>query len=65
MIFQGDGIFNIYPETVGEVELPCGGFLMYLATHLSFHIGRVGYLRRILTGNNQISKSVSLRETSK
>jgi hypothetical protein len=50
-----------YPKTVGGLELPCGRFLIHLATHLSFHVGQVGYLRRILTGNNESSGAVSLR----
>ena len=49
-----------YPKTVGGVELPCARFLMHLATHLSFHVGQVGYLRRILTGNNKSSGAISL-----
>ena len=50
-----------YPETVASFELPCGRFLIHLSTHLSFHLGQVGYLRRILTGNNKSSGAVSLR----
>jgi hypothetical protein len=49
-----------YPKTVGGVDLPCSRFLIHLATHLSFHVGQVGYLRRILTGNNESSGAVSL-----
>jgi len=57
-------IADTYPETVGGVEIPCGRFLTHLATHLSFHLGQVGYLRRILTRNNQSSGAVSLRAIS-
>lgn len=49
-----------YPKTVGGYVLPCDRFLIHLATHLSFHVGQVGYLRRILTGNNVSSGAVSL-----
>jgi len=49
-----------YPETVGGVELPCDRFLLHLAIHLAHHLGQVGYLRRILTQNNQSSGAVSL-----
>jgi len=58
-------LVDIYPKTVGGIELACGRFLMHLAVHLSFHVGQVGYLRRILTGDNQSSGAVSLREISK
>ena len=54
-----------YPNTVGGIELACSRFLMHLAVHLSFHVGQVGYLRRILTGDNQSSGAVSLRDISK
>jgi len=49
-----------YPKTIGDFELPCGRFLMHLAVHLSFHVGQVGYLRRILTENNLSSRAISL-----
>ncbi len=49
-----------YPEAVGGVELPCGRFLIHLTNHLSFHLGQVGYLRRILTKNNQSSGAISI-----
>ncbi len=32
------------------MRLPTGLFLVHLATHLSYHLGQVGYLRRVLTG---------------
>jgi len=48
-----------YPKTVGGVDIPCHRFLIHLATHLSFHVGQVGYLRRILTGNKESSGAVS------
>ena len=53
-----------YPKIVGGVELTCGRFLIHLATHLSFHIGQVGYLRRALTGKNESSGAISLRALS-
>lgn len=50
-----------YPELVGGVELPCKRFLLHLCSHLAFHTGQVGYLRRILTGQNTSSGAVSVR----
>ena len=32
------------------MRIPTGLFLLHLATHLSFHIGQAGYLRRVVTG---------------
>ena len=50
-----------YPMPVGGVTLPTGRFLIHLATHLSFHLGQAGYLRRALTGNSATSDAVSLK----
>ena len=50
-----------FPEPFDGKELPCDLFLMHLTTHLAHHLGQIGYLRRILTKNNQISGAVSLR----
>lgn len=40
------------------MRLPTGLFLLHLATHLSFHIGQAGYLRRVLTGESTSSGAV-------
>lgn len=40
------------------MRLPTGLFLLHLATHLSFHIGQAGYLRRVLTGETSSSGAV-------
>jgi uncharacterized damage-inducible protein DinB len=40
-----------YPEVVGGTRVPTGVFLVHLATHLAFHLGQAGYLRRALTGD--------------
>jgi hypothetical protein len=49
-----------YPQAVGGVELPCGRFLLHLATHLSFHLGQASYLRRFLTGDARSSGPVPI-----
>jgi uncharacterized damage-inducible protein DinB len=48
-----------WPQPVGGATLPTGLFLMHLATHLAFHLGQAGYLRRVLTGVDQASGAVS------
>lgn len=41
-----------FPEAVGGgFRVATGDWLIHLATHLAFHLGQVGYLRRIVTGN--------------
>ena len=51
-----------YPETVGGVTLPTERFLLHLATHLAFHLGQAGYLRRALTGDSTTSKAVAIAD---
>jgi uncharacterized damage-inducible protein DinB len=54
------GLEATYPEPVGGVELPTERFLLHLATHLAFHLGQAGYLRRVLTGDPATSKAVAI-----
>ena len=37
-----------YPEQVFGYEMTTSFMLMHLATHLSYHLGQINYLRRIL-----------------
>jgi uncharacterized damage-inducible protein DinB len=50
-----------YPEPHDGVQIPCGRFLLHLCTHLAFHLGQAGYLRRALTGDGRSSGGISLR----
>jgi hypothetical protein len=34
-------------------------FLLHLCTHAAFHVGQLGYLRRIVTGDSRSTNSVS------
>jgi len=49
-----------FPERVGGYTLNTQAFLLHLSTHLSFHLGQTGYLRRILTDSNVSTNPVSL-----
>jgi hypothetical protein len=53
-----------YPDVLGGPRMPTGLFLGQLSSHLAFHLGQVGYLRRILTGANESSGALALRELS-
>jgi hypothetical protein len=53
-----------FPEAHDGMQLPGGRFLLHLVSHLSFHLGQAGYLRRILTGDARGSGAVSLRALS-
>jgi hypothetical protein len=48
-----------YPEVVSGRRFITGDFLLHLATHLVFHLGQAGYLRRALTGDATSSGAVS------
>jgi len=37
-----------YPLLVYKDKLPTGSFLIYLASHLSYHLGQINYHRRLL-----------------
>lgn len=52
-----------YPELVGgRLQVVTGDFLIHLATHLTFHLGQVGYLRRIVTGGSTSTGAVGLND---
>lgn len=39
---------KLYPENVLGYEMTYGYFLVHLASHLSYHLGQINYIRRIL-----------------
>jgi uncharacterized damage-inducible protein DinB len=47
--------FNAHPG----VSVSTQRFLLHLCTHASFHLGQVGYLRRIVTGDARSTNTVS------
>ena len=48
-----------YPELLGGRRLKTGDFLLHLASHLAFHLGQAGYVRRALTGEATTSGAMS------
>jgi uncharacterized damage-inducible protein DinB len=50
-----------YPGLPQDIELTTQLFLMHLSTHAAFHVGQIGYLRRIMTGENRSTGSLSYR----
>jgi uncharacterized damage-inducible protein DinB len=48
------------PSAPTPGETPIGRFLMHLTVHAGYHLGQVGYLRRILTGDAQTSGAMGL-----
>lgn len=45
---------EVYPINVLGVELTTRQFLLHLYGHLSFHLGQVDYLRRVVTGDGAL-----------
>lgn len=50
-----------FPLPIAGQTVTTRRFLVHLATHLSFHLGQVGYLRRALTGDARTSDANSLK----
>lgn len=48
-----------YPEPMGDVTLRTDWFLLHLGTHLAFHLGQAGYLRRMITGSNVSTRPIT------
>jgi len=51
-----------YPMAVMGHQPPTGRFLLHLSTHLAFHLGQAGYLRRALTGEGRATGGMGIAE---
>ena len=51
-----------FPDPPGGAPVSCRRFLIHLGTHLAFHLGQAGYLRRFVTGDARSSGPLSVRE---
>jgi len=47
---------------VGGLQMATGRFLVHLASHLAFHLGQAGYLRRTLTGDATSAGAMSIKD---
>jgi uncharacterized damage-inducible protein DinB len=50
-----DATFDSHPDLLVSTRR----FLLHLCTHTAFHLGQVGYLRRIVTGDSRSTNTVS------
>ncbi len=48
-----------YPEPYNGTPLSAGKFLLHLYGHLSYHLGQIDYLRRVVSGDGAISLASS------
>jgi Protein of unknown function (DUF664) len=62
--FSPDRLSFEYPEELGGSRVATGPFFLHLSTHLAHHLGQVGYLRRILSGENLSSGAISVKGLS-
>jgi hypothetical protein len=52
-----------YPERVGgKFIVNTGEWLLHLISHLGFHLGQMGYLRRIVTGQSSSAGAMSIAD---
>jgi len=51
-----------YPQELLGHRPPTGRFLLHLSTHLAFHLGQAGYLRRVLTGEAGATGGMGIAE---
>ena len=53
---------ELYPLELAGVRLTTRMFLLHLSTHLAFHLGQAGTLRRALTGSSATSGAMGLAD---
>lgn len=63
--FAPDRLSLEYPEDVAGARVATGLTLLHLSAHLAHHLGQVGYLRRLLTGENVSSGAISQKALSR
>lgn len=51
-----------FPQELLGHRPPTGRFLLHLSTHLAFHLGQAGYLRRTLTGEPGATGGMGIAE---
>jgi DinB superfamily len=57
--YPDEALNRAYPALKANQQVSTGPMFAHLATHLAFHLGQVGYLRRALTGDSTTSGAVS------
>jgi hypothetical protein len=62
--FPESRLQETYPDILDGIRLPTGLFFQQLSSHLAFHLGQVGYLRRVLTQSSESSGAVSMKALS-
>ena len=50
----------VYPAAPNRIQVSTHRFLVHLATHLTYHLGQLNYLRRVLSGSTTSGGAVSI-----
>ena len=61
-VLTADALTAPFPMAVGGLQPATGRLLVHLASHLAFHLGQAGYLRRALTGEPRDTRGMSISE---
>lgn len=48
---DGDALDADYPETIAQLRIRTGEYLLHLSVHLAYHLGQLDFHRRMVTGN--------------
>ncbi|HJV47827.1 MAG TPA: DinB family protein [Geothrix sp.] len=51
-----------FPQSLMGLQPPTARLLMHLSTHLAFHLGQAGYLRRALTGEAGATGGMAIQD---
>ncbi|WP_243323488.1 DinB family protein [Geothrix sp. SG200] len=51
-----------FPTPIGGHQVSTRRFLLHLEAHLAFHLGQVGYLRRVLTGDAASAGGMAIQD---
>ncbi|MEP6618753.1 MAG: DUF1572 family protein [bacterium] len=50
-----------YPDVLGGMHITCGLWLQHLSVHAGYHLGQVGYLRRMLTSSTDSIEALGMK----
>jgi len=60
--FSPEKLENDYPQEIAGVHMQTRDWLLHLISHLAYHLGQVDYHRRLVTGQTETVRTISVRE---
>lgn len=61
-VFPPEKLAEEYPLVIGGVNVQTRDWLLHLVSHLAYHLGQIDYHRRLVTGQPEGVRAVSVRE---